>query len=40
MAQKSCTALFPLWSLRKTDTSKMKKIQRQTVESIEGNLEI
>ena len=25
IAQKSCTALFPLWSLRKIDILKMKK---------------
>ena len=25
IAQKSCTALFPLWSLKKNDISKMKK---------------
>ena len=25
IAQKSCTALFPLWSLRKNDISKNKK---------------
>ena len=30
IAQKSCTALFPLWSLRKTNISKMKrKIETQ-----------
>ena len=25
IAQKRCTALFPLWSLRKNDVSKMKR---------------
>ena len=41
IAQKSCTALFPLWSLRKNDISKMKrKIQRGNIESIERNFDI
>ena len=39
IAQKSCTTLFPFWSLRKNDISKMKKkIQRGNIESIERNL--
>ena len=40
IAQKSYMALFPLWSLRKNDILKMKKIQRRKVESIERNLNI
>ena len=48
IAQKSCTALFPMWSLRKNYISKMKKKttttatkkQRGNVESIERNLNI
>ena len=49
IAQKSCTALFPMWSLRKNYISKMKKNnktttatkkQRGNVENIERNLNI
>ena len=41
MVQKSYTALFLQWSLRKSDISKMKKkIERVNVESIEKNLKI
>ena len=40
IAQKSSTALFPLWSLRENDIPKMKKIQRGNVESIERNFNI
>ena len=41
IAQTSCTALFPLWSLRKNDISKMKrKTLRGNLESIERNFNI
>ena len=41
IAQKSCTALFPLRSLRKNDVLKiLKKIRRGTAGSIERNLNI
>ena len=44
IAQKIWTALFPLWSLRKNDTLKMKKAttkkQRENVEKIERNFNI
>ena len=41
IAQKSCTALFPLRFLRKNDIKKKKKkIQRRNVESIERNFNI
>ena len=42
IVQKSCTALFPLWSLRKNDIPKMKekKIQRGNVESIKWKFNI
>ena len=39
IAQKSCGALFPSWSFRENDMSKLKiKIQRGNVESFERNL--
>ena len=41
--QKSCTALFTLWSLRKDDIPKMKKkkeIQKGNLESTERNFNI
>ena len=37
IAQKSCTALFPLQSLRKNDISKIKNIYIEETESIERN---
>ena len=40
IAQKSCTALFPLWSLRKNDISKNYiyiYIYKGNIESIERN---
>ena len=38
IAQKTCTALFPLWPVRKNDISKNKKyIWRENKESIERN---
>ena len=41
IAQKSCTALFPFWSLRKNDISKMKKkIWEGNIESIEMHFNI
>ena len=39
IAQKSCTALFPLWSLRKNDISKMKKkYKEETLKALKGIL--
>ena len=38
IAQKSCTGLFPLWSLRKNVISKTKKYTyKENIESIERN---
>ena len=39
-AQKSCTALFPLWSLRKNDISKNKKYiyKEETQKPLKGIL--
>ena len=39
IAQKSCTALFPLWSLRKNDITKKKKIYKEeTKKTLKGIL--
>ena len=40
IAQKSCTALFPFWSLRKNDISKMKKkkYEEETQKELKGIL--
>ena len=39
IAQKSCTALFPLRSLRKNDISKMKKkYKEETLKALKGIL--
>ena len=39
IAQKNCTALFPLWSLRKNDISKIKNIHRNSYMIQRGNIE-
>ena len=38
MTQKSCAALFPLWSLRKNDISKNKKYKEETQKALKGIL--
>ena len=37
IAQKSCTALFPLWSLRKMVNQKMENLYKEETEKIERN---
>ena len=37
IAQKSCTALFPLWSLRKMIYQNVKNVYKEETESIERN---
>ena len=39
IAQKNYTALFPLWSLRKNDISKIKYIHRNSYMIERGNIE-
>ena len=40
IAEKTCTALFPLWSLRKNDISKNENYtSRGNIESIERNFQ-